>query len=82
MKTTGYKGKQYAQSWTKNRRKQQCKNCKSAKPWVHSTGPKSEIGKSRSSQNATTHGMRSKVMLDLHRALSQQLNFIRDLEQS
>lgn len=82
MKTTRYKGKKYTQSWTKNRRKQQSNNCKSVQPWTHSTGPKSEIGKSRSSQNATTHGMRSKVMIDLHRALSQQLQFIRDLEQS
>ena len=68
--------------WTNERRAKRAMDCKKSKPWAHSTGPKSDDGKSQSSQNATTHGMRSKVMLDLQRALSQQLQFIRDLEKS
>ena len=68
--------------WTDERRAKRARDCKASQPWAHSTGPKSDNGKSRSSQNATTHGMRSKVMIDLQRTLSQQLQFIRDLEQS
>jgi hypothetical protein len=68
--------------WMTHRKRKKAENCTATQPWVKSTGPKTTHGKSRASQNATTHGMRSKVMLDLQRALSQQLQFIRDLEKS
>jgi hypothetical protein len=37
------------------------------RPWEHSTGPRSENGKSRSKMNAYKHGLRSAETLSLTR---------------
>ncbi len=68
--------------WITHRKRKKIENCKKSKPWDHATGPKTADGKSTSSQNAITHGMRTKDMIDLQKILSRQLQFIRDLEKS
>ena len=45
--------------WTSERRKKQAESIRKWKPWEKSTGPKTEEGKTVSSQNAHKHGMRS-----------------------
>jgi hypothetical protein len=45
-------------------------------PWEHSTGPKSIWGKSRSSQNAVKHGMRSIQGKRLLSLFARQRRFI------
>ena len=42
--------------WSEDRRRAQAERCRAQKPWAHSTGPKSEAGKARSSLNAFKHG--------------------------
>jgi len=49
-------------SWTPECRKKQSEAKRRWKPWEKSTGPKTEKGKGRSSQNALKHGMRSAEM--------------------
>ena len=44
--------------WTEERRKAQAERYRNNRPWKHSTGPKSEEGKARSSLNAFKHGDR------------------------
>lgn len=42
-----------------------------SKPWEKSTGPKSEKGKLKSSQNALKHGRRSRVMTEVNRVITE-----------
>lgn len=54
--------------WTTERSKKQSERIREWKPWEKSTGPKTELGKAKSSHNAWKHGMRSaeiQEMLDL-----------------
>lgn len=67
--------------WTEEQRKAAAERIRQHQPWKHSTGPKSEAGKMRSSMNAIRHGERSyvadikmaRVALDLHRTFLQLL---------
>ena len=45
-----------ANGWTEERRARQAELIRTWKPWKQSTGPRSEAGKMRSSQNAYVHG--------------------------
>jgi len=58
--------------WTMERRQQQAKLIKQWKPWLKSTGPKSEAGKQMASQNARKHGMRSEEIRFLEKFLGAQ----------
>jgi len=49
-----------ANGWTPERRARQAALIQIWKPWKQSTGPRSDNGKSISSMNARTHGLRSK----------------------
>jgi len=46
-----------SKGWTKERRKKQAERIRQQKPWEKSTGPKSDAGKKRSSQNSLKHGL-------------------------
>lgn len=43
-------------SWTQTERQAQAEKISQTKPWSHSTGPRTALGKARSCMNATTHG--------------------------
>src|SRR5262249_1865814 len=45
--------------WSPERRAQQAARARALKPWLHTTGPKTDAGKARSSQNALKHGQRT-----------------------
>jgi hypothetical protein len=49
------------------------------KPWLKSTGPKTESGKKRSSQNRTTLGLHTKDHRTLTRALRETEAILNDL---
>ncbi|MHC5819391.1 MAG: hypothetical protein ACYT04_26805 [Nostoc sp.] len=41
------------------------------KPWEKSTGPRTQEGKARSSQNNFRHGRKSRVMIEVHRIIAE-----------
>ena len=66
--------------WTEESRKAQAERIRAQKPWEHTTGPKTEEGKARCAKNATRHGMRSEVILELKRVLRAQAAFVKSIE--
>ena len=42
-----------------------------SKPWEKSTGPRTNKGKQKSSQNALRHGRRSRVMTEVNRVIAE-----------
>jgi len=65
--------------WTDEQRKAQSERIKDLKPWLKTTGPKTEQGKRNSSQNAIKHGLRSQLAKDVKAVLRQQEAILRDL---
>ncbi len=65
--------------WTDEKRKAQSERLKSLKPWLKTTGPKTDEGKKASSQNALKHGMRSELAKDLRRILQEQAEILKGL---
>ena len=57
--------------WTLERKKKQAEAIKRWKPWIQSTGPKTEEGKKASSMNALKHGMRSAGNREVERLIAQ-----------
>ncbi len=49
------------------------------KPWLRSTGPRTNAGKTRSKMNAWRHGERSAAVIERRRALNEVLRAVRDL---
>ena len=47
-------------------------------PWQKSTGPKTEAGKQRSSQNSYKHGGRRASVRDLHKLMAQYARMERE----
>lgn len=45
--------------WSEERRQRQAKLIRDTRPWEHSTGPRTEKGKRRSSRNACRGGLRA-----------------------
>ena len=41
------------------------------KPWDKSTGPKTESGKQKASENSYKHGMRSSKIIDLQKTMTE-----------
>ena len=66
--------------WTEERRKKQSEKIKQWKPWEHSTGPRTSEGKSKTAQNAYTHGFRSRDMEDINAFLRWQKDFMKSLK--
>jgi hypothetical protein len=59
--------KRSGKGWPAERRARQALNIRRLKPWLHSTGPRSQSGKAASAKNAFKHGMRSQaVRAELH----------------
>ena len=50
--------------WTPERRAKQAELIRSTKPWLKSTGPRTEEGKARSASNGLKHGFRSRPFIE------------------
>ncbi len=62
-----------ARSWTTEQREEQREAIKRWRPWEQSTGPKSQGGKAKVSQNGWKGGTRE-MLRDLARELAQHRN--------
>ncbi len=58
IKTKRYSTAKPARGWPPERRAAQAERIKALKPWLHSTGPKTQAGKARCRLNAYKHGRR------------------------
>ena len=68
--------------WTEDAKQKQRDAIKRWAPWTKSSGPKTSLGKSRSSLNAVKHGMRSIQGKRLLKLFSRQRQFIRSIYSS
>jgi len=66
-------------SWTPAQRHAAAMRIRAQKPWRHSSGPKTNTGKARSSLNRYKHGMKSRLMAELNAALRDQNRYLRDI---
>lgn len=62
--------------WTSKRRKQQAEMIKNWKPWEKTTGPKTEAGKKKVSQNAQKHGLYGQDFKALRAVMRKQREFL------
>lgn len=65
-------------TWTEERRAAQRERIQQTKPWLKSTGPKTEEGKKRVRMNALKHGNRSEEVKKIREVLRLNREF-RDL---
>lgn len=63
--------------WSPEARAKAAARARVARPWKHSTGPRTVLGKAASSQNARKHGYRSAEIARLHAVLRLQRLFVR-----
>lgn len=66
-----------ARGWTEERRQKHRAAIARWAPWKKSTGPKTQLGKERSSQNALKHGFHGRMGREFHRLLAQQKRLVR-----
>ncbi len=66
--------------WTDEARVLQAEKIRQLKPWLKTTGPKTEEGKENSSRNAMKHGMRSELAKELRQTLRQQAQILKGLQ--
>jgi hypothetical protein len=50
--------------WSPERRAKQAELIRTSKPWLKSTGPRTEEGKARAAPNALKHGFRSRAFIE------------------
>ena len=65
--------------WTKEKREQARLRCLDQKPWDYATGPRSDEGKEKSSQNAYKHGGYDADMVMLCQLLAEHSRFLKGL---
>ena len=65
--------------WTDEARARQAEKMRELKPWLKTTGPKTEDGKKTSSRNALKHGMRSELAKEIRQTLRQQAEILKTL---
>jgi hypothetical protein len=68
-----------SKGWTDERRAKRAADCRAAKLWQNSTGPKTDEGKAASSQNALKHGMRNADARELDRVLKIHNDFLKSI---
>ena len=66
--------------WTEERRRKQAETIRKNKPWLKSTGPKTQKGKDTSSLNALKHGDNSAAMSAYKAALTLNTQFINQIQ--
>src|SRR6185503_4320069 len=62
-------------NWTPEARAAAAERARTRKPWLHSTGPKTESGKSRSKMNAYRHGDYGADVREFRRVLRLQAHY-------
>ena len=62
--------------WNAKRRQKQAEILRNRKPWLKSTGPKTDAGKQKVRDNALTHGLRSVEAEELRRLLHLQQKIV------
>ena len=67
-------------AWTAEQREAQAEVIRARAPWKRSTGPKSEKGKARVSQNSTKHGLRGGIFRRTEEFLTEQNKMLKELE--
>jgi hypothetical protein len=65
--------------WSDDARAAAAARARRYKPWLHSTGPKTDIGKTIARMNALKHGLRSRIRAQPYRIATSRL---RALERS
>jgi hypothetical protein len=66
--------------WTQEERERQAELIRSWRPWEKSTGPQTEAGKMRSSQNALVHGACTNAVREEAKKLNEFLRYCKALE--
>jgi hypothetical protein len=66
--------------WSAAQRLAQAQRIRIIQPWLHSTGPKTIAGKTKTSQNTLKHGGRNTVMRQISQLLKQQRIFLKNLK--
>jgi hypothetical protein len=61
--------------WSRERRAKQAELIRKSKPWLKSTGPRTEEGKARSASNALKHGFRSRAFIE---RIREERQLVRD----
>jgi hypothetical protein len=61
--------------WSPERRAKQAELIRASKPWLKSTGPRTEEGKARSASNALKHGFRSRAFIE---RIREERQLVRD----
>jgi hypothetical protein len=59
--------------WSDNARAAAAARARQNKPWAHSTGPKTDIGKTIARMNALKHGLRSRIRAQPYRIITSRL---------
>ena len=67
------------EGWSPEARAAAALRAKASRPWKHSTGPRTVLGKAASSQNARKHGYRSAEIARLHAVLRLQRLFVKSV---
>jgi hypothetical protein len=65
--------------WTPAQRATAALRASQQKPWLHSTGPRTDAGKSRAKINAYKHGLHSELTRKFKRLLREQSRFVREI---
>ena len=73
------KSKKQTKGWSEERRRKQAERIRANKPWERSTGPKTQSGKARSSQNGFKHGLYAAETRALRKILRAQGIFTKQL---
>lgn len=67
-----------SKSWTPERRAAQAERMRQTKPWLQTTGPKTEAGKQAVKNNAYKHGLRSEDYKKICALLRLQKAFVQE----
>ena len=65
--------------WTEEQKRRQSEKIRQLKPWLKSTGPKTEEGKKKVSKNNLKHGLRTEAAQELRQLLREQAEILKRL---